>query len=113
MLEARNVGRFANMLVQITIDLMSDDLRLRRLLCGKALPFRRTSVLKNLYHEGWKAEPSSLRGGGKGCGIGRKGKAFPQGRAAEPHSARTSIVNLDCFDSQTAPKFDWVSWPQA
>ena len=44
MLEARNVGRFANMLVQITIDLMSDDLRLRRLLCRKALPFRRAQI---------------------------------------------------------------------
>jgi hypothetical protein len=37
-------------------------LRLRRLTCGKAAPFRRTRVLSNLFRAGWKAEPSSLRG---------------------------------------------------
>jgi hypothetical protein len=54
-------------LVQITLDSANDDLRLRRLLCGKALPFRRTCVLKNLFRAGWQAQPSSLRGTARGA----------------------------------------------
>jgi hypothetical protein len=38
-------------------------LRLGRLMCGKASPFRRTRFLKNFLPAGWKAQPSSLRGG--------------------------------------------------
>jgi len=52
-------------LVQITRYPASDDVRLRCLLCGKASPFRRTAVLVNLLRAGWKAQPSSLRGGGR------------------------------------------------
>ena len=54
--------------VQITLDPFGDDLRLRRPSadgCGKASPFRRACVLKNLLPAGWKAEPSSLRGGAR------------------------------------------------
>jgi len=50
-------------LIQITLDPVSDDLRLRRLPCGKALPSRRACVQKILLRAGWKAEPSSLLGG--------------------------------------------------
>jgi len=53
-------------LLQITLVTLGDDLRLRRLTCGKALPFRKTSELSNLLLAGWKAEPSSLRAGGNG-----------------------------------------------
>ncbi len=53
-------------LVQITLDRVGDGLRLRRLMCGKASPFRGAGVLKNLLRAGWKAEPSSLCGGGRG-----------------------------------------------
>jgi hypothetical protein len=52
-------------LVQITLDRVGDRLRLRRLMCGKAAPFRKACVLKNLLRAGWKAQPSSLRGGGR------------------------------------------------
>ena len=48
------------------------DLRLRRLICGKALPFRTRCVPNNFLPAGWKAEPSSLSGGGQMAGIGRK-----------------------------------------
>ena len=54
------------MLVQITLARFNDDLRLRRLMRGTASPFRRTCALNNLLRAGWKAEPSSLRGGGRG-----------------------------------------------
>jgi len=50
-------------LVQITDDPATCDLRLRRLLRGKARPFRAADVLRNLLPAGWKAEPTSLRGG--------------------------------------------------
>ena len=50
-------------LVQIAVGHFHDGLRLRRLICGKASPFRRTCALDNLLRAGWKAEPSSLRGG--------------------------------------------------
>jgi hypothetical protein len=52
-------------LVQVTRYPASYDVRLRRLLCGKASPFRGTTVLVNLLHAGWKAQPSSLRGEGR------------------------------------------------
>jgi len=50
-------------LVQLTHDPATCDLRLRRLLRGKAGPFRRAGALDNLLPPGWKAQPSSLRGG--------------------------------------------------
>ena len=71
-------------LVQIRFAPVNDDLRLRRLTCGKASPFRRTCVQNNLLRAGWKAQPSSLRGGERGAGIGRKARGFPQVRAAQP-----------------------------
>jgi hypothetical protein len=48
---------------QITFASVGHNLRLRRVTCGKALPFRQTLYLANLLRAGWKAEPSSLRGG--------------------------------------------------
>ena len=41
--------------VQIAVDPVNDDMRLRRLLRGKALPFRRRCALKNFLRAGWKA----------------------------------------------------------
>ena len=49
-------------LVQIALVTVGDELRLRRLTCGKPLAFRRTPGLNNLLRAGWKAQPSSLRG---------------------------------------------------
>jgi hypothetical protein len=37
-------------------------LRLGRLLCGKALPFRSGKAITNLLRAAWKAEPSRRRG---------------------------------------------------
>jgi hypothetical protein len=64
------MGRF----VQITLVTVGDELRLRRLICGKAEPFRKTPHLNNLLRAGWKAEPSSLRGGG------RRVRSWPESR---------------------------------
>src|SRR5579863_627237 len=67
-------------LVQITLNGPAVDLRLRRLLCGKAEPFRGDWVQANLLRLGWKAEPSS-RGGGKKCAEPvRKAGGFPHSR---------------------------------
>ena len=41
-------GRVRGRLVQITISLAGAELRLRRLSCGKASPFRRTGILTDL-----------------------------------------------------------------
>jgi hypothetical protein len=53
--------------VQIAFVAVGDDLRLRRLTCGKALPFRKTPDLNNLLLAGWKAKPSSLQAEGQGA----------------------------------------------
>jgi len=50
-------------LLEVTIRPFEDELRLRRLLCGKALPFRGVRDLVIPLGAGWKAEPSSLRQG--------------------------------------------------
>jgi len=50
-------------LVQITLVTPGEELRLRRLICGKALPFRRAPDLNSLLRAGWKAVRSSLHGG--------------------------------------------------
>jgi len=52
-------------LVQITLDPADGNLRLRRLLCGKASPFRGACLSNNFLRAGWKAQPSSRRGGGR------------------------------------------------
>jgi hypothetical protein len=52
-------------LVQITFEPAGQDVRLRRLLCGKAAPFRRRVSKPNSFFAGWKAGPSSRRRGGK------------------------------------------------
>jgi hypothetical protein len=61
-----------------------DSLRLRRLICGKALPFRKACLLKDLLPAGWKAQPSSQRGGGEGkhCLESQRLSAHRGGRAA-------------------------------
>jgi hypothetical protein len=63
-------------LVQITLDPADGNLRLRRLLCGKASPFR-----------GAEEE--------EGCSLGRKARGFPQSGAAKPHSEVELLANLD------------------
>jgi hypothetical protein len=82
-------------LVQITLVTVCDDLRLRRLTYGKPLPFRWASDRNSLVRAGWKAEPTSLRGRGRGVGTGRKAGGFPQVGAAEPRSALAWAANLD------------------
>ena len=67
-------------LVQITLNRGNDDPRLRRLTCGKASPFRSASVPNNLLRAGWKAEPSSLRGGKQGAELAGKPEAFRKSR---------------------------------
>ena len=82
-------------LVQITVPPLPDDLRLRRLLCGKAPPFRGVRTPTNPLPAAWKG---SLPGGGEGEKMGkrgRKGGAFPHNGAAEPHCARQFSANWD------------------
>ena len=55
---------------------LGDELRLRRLTCGKAVPFRRTPDLCNFVRRGWKAKPSSRRGGRGGAALTGKPEAF-------------------------------------
>jgi hypothetical protein len=61
-LERRSSG-FKTMLVHVTLVAVGETLRLRRLTCGKALPFRRSPISNNLLPAGWEAEPPSQRGG--------------------------------------------------
>jgi hypothetical protein len=61
-------------LVRITLGPVSDEPRLRRLICGKASPFRSARTLQN--------EPS---------GTGRKAGGFPQVGAAEPRCWYTAL----------------------
>jgi hypothetical protein len=49
--------------VQVTLVTAGNDLRLCRLTCGKALPFRSAPEMNNLLRAGWVAEPPSQRGG--------------------------------------------------
>ena len=49
---------FSNELVQITAKPLTHDLRLCRLLCGKAPPFRGGKTPTNPFRAAWKAEPS-------------------------------------------------------
>jgi hypothetical protein len=65
--------------------LFDDDLRLGRLTCGKALPFRKPPILNNVLCAGWKARPSSLRRGKQELRIwpeSRRLSASQGGRAA-------------------------------
>jgi hypothetical protein len=57
-------------------DPVGHDMRLCRLLRGKALPFREAGILNSLLHAGWEAQPSSLRGR-KMKGQESPGKAKP------------------------------------
>ena len=47
--------------VQNTVCALADDLRLRRLLGGKAAPFRSRPLRINLVRAAWKAMPSTPR----------------------------------------------------
>jgi hypothetical protein len=81
----RVLGGYLPRLVQIMLDPADGNLRLRRPLCGKASPFRDGGVPSNFLLAGWKAEPYSLRGGGrKKAALAGKPEAFRTagGRAA-------------------------------
>jgi hypothetical protein len=54
------------------LDPATDDLRLRRLLCGKAPPFRRTRVLKNSSAQAGRLSLPACAEEHEGFGIGRK-----------------------------------------
>jgi len=71
-------------LVQIALDPVGDDLRLRRLSCGKALPSRRASRRTSSEQAGRLSLPACSEED-RGCEIGRKARGFPQVGAAEPH----------------------------
>ena len=88
-------GRAGPRLVQIAQQPTGPDARLRRLLCGKALPFRRMGTSDDLLHPGWQAEPSSLGGGKRGRRTVRIGGAFPQSGAAKPLVPPPEALNLD------------------
>jgi len=51
-------------------------MRLRRLTCGKALPFRKAFQLCNLSLAGWKAQPSSPPERKRGVALAGKPEAF-------------------------------------
>jgi len=82
-------------LVQITKRRLRGDMRLRRLLCGKAAPFRRRRPRTNLLRPAWKAQPSRWGGQVENRKLGRKGRAFPHSGAAEPLRALGFSANLD------------------
>ena len=82
-------------LVQITLNGAGVDLRLRRLLCGKAAPFRGASALTNLLRAGWKAQPSSLRGGGGMRWAWPESQRLSAQQAAEPRRPLEELANLD------------------
>ena len=70
--ETAGRGLRSSALVQITVWRMTDDLRLRRLLCGKAPPFRGGEITANLLRAVWKAEPP------RRCGGRRNGQTGPE-----------------------------------
>jgi hypothetical protein len=69
-------------LVQIALDQGKRDQRLRRLLCGKASPFRTTDLMNNLRRAARRPTDCAEEKGG--FGLGRKAAGFPQSGAAEP-----------------------------
>jgi hypothetical protein len=69
--------------------------RLRRSLCGKASPFRGTCVPNNFLRAGWKAQPSSLRGGGEKRLRRPESQRLSAQRAAEPRGPLEEFANLD------------------
>ena len=74
----------------LTLVDFNGDLRLRRLICGKASPFRWTRAPDNLLRAGWKAEPSSLRG------AKRKVWNWPESRRLSARQGgRAAVGNSD------------------
>ena len=71
-------------LVQTTIRKFSADRQLRRLLCGKAAPFRRRGLLTILIRTAEGIAFAAARMKRKPGQMGRKGKAFPRGRGPSP-----------------------------
>ena len=96
-------------LVQITVTPLTGDLRLRRLLCGKAPPFRGGRTPTTPLRATWKAQPSKGRGGEKTSKLGRKGGAFPHSGAAEPNRIRPSSANWDSLEVNSPLPFSRVS----
>jgi len=78
--------------VQIPLGRVNDDLRLCRLICGKAAPFRRTCTLRNLLRAGWKAQPSSLRGGGERLKRRRESR-----RLSASRGGRAAVTTGLCY----------------
>jgi hypothetical protein len=71
-------------LVQITLHLVGDDQRLRRLTCGKASPVRRACIVINLLVQAGRLSLPDCTEEDEGYGIGGKAGGFPQVGAAEP-----------------------------
>ena len=74
-------------LVQITLDSVNDDLRLRRLLCGKAPPFRGPASKETSSSPAGRLSLPAGEEESERNRIGRKGRAFPHSGAAEPRRA--------------------------
>ena len=77
-------GRKCIKLVQITLREFSVDRRLRRLLCGKAVPFRRWGLLTNLIRAAEGIAFGAARMRRKPGQRGRKGRAFPHSKGQSP-----------------------------
>ena len=71
-----------------------DDLRLRRLTCGKASPFRWTPEKYNLCLAGWEAKPPSQRGGGPKLQNRPESRRLSASQAAEPLETAMQAANL-------------------
>ena len=93
--------------VQITIREFSADRRLRRLLCGKAAPFRRRGLRTNLIRAAEGIAFAAARMKRKPGQIGRKGRAFPQSRGAKPLPSPLSPHNLNSV-VLTLPRADGI-----
>jgi len=59
---------------------------------GFAFPW---SVPDNFLRAGWKAEPSSRRGGGGRIVPGPESQRLSAQQAAKPHAALASLANMD------------------
>jgi hypothetical protein len=77
-------------------DPRNDRLRLRRLTCGKASPFRTTCILGDFLCAGRKAEPSGRLGEGEGPRLVGKPEAFRKsGRQSRRQQSLGLLIRTD------------------
>ena len=85
---------------------MNGDLRLRRQTCGKASPFRRTHILKNLFRAGKKAKPSSLRGGARGARNRPESQRLSASRGGRAAFSKSGRLGSECEDELLSADVD-------